>query len=455
MAKKSKKTKQNKLSPKKYIVNKVRNLPIGKCYINDNWEEEGLASIFVIREHKGGNITVGYYLVDLLCKGVKDTGFKFNISTIDFEEGSGINENEGIVECEYKLVHNIIYESISYADDLEFFPHKDFEITEYILEEDDGSVGDIQIKTGGENGKPLLIEFNPVQFNKDYNHLLEVVGEGNFDFIGDSDDDFIDDYDDDDYDDDDYYDEDLGEADIEEKMYDLFTELFYAEIYEKINNKKYTLQILPINEDLELCEYSNEYLNEIIDDIEDGNNTKDIVLEFLKTENAKVCDLAEIIEGYVIYEKYEEIEFFSNKLMEKFPESIIPKYYLILYYLHENNNLKAFYLYDSFKEDLERITIFQDYFFYNNASALINIAKNNIKLADSFIALNKLLIIKYNYLGTSINYIEQKLLIYKKNYMEEKIDEISEKDFAVIEQNVKIKLNKFLNESIELLKDNK
>jgi len=68
-----------KLSPKKYIVNNARKLAIGKCYINDNWEEDGIASIYIIRKHKGGAITVGFYLVDLYCKGVKGTGL---ISTL-------------------------------------------------------------------------------------------------------------------------------------------------------------------------------------------------------------------------------------------------------------------------------------------------------------------------------------------------------------------------------------
>ena len=60
------------MSPERYMRERVRNLPIGKCYINPDWEEDGLAHIIVTRERAGGKLVYGSFLVDTLCLGIKD-----------------------------------------------------------------------------------------------------------------------------------------------------------------------------------------------------------------------------------------------------------------------------------------------------------------------------------------------------------------------------------------------
>ena len=65
------------LSPENYIRKKARSLPIHECTINSHWEESGLANISIARRHTNGNITSCFYLIDLLCLGVKDTHYIF------------------------------------------------------------------------------------------------------------------------------------------------------------------------------------------------------------------------------------------------------------------------------------------------------------------------------------------------------------------------------------------
>ena len=74
------------LSPKEYIKTKARSLPIEKCFINDGWQDGSMANIFVIRKHTNGNSTVGLYLIDLLCLGVKNAAYFFNLSPTELEE---------------------------------------------------------------------------------------------------------------------------------------------------------------------------------------------------------------------------------------------------------------------------------------------------------------------------------------------------------------------------------
>ncbi len=66
------------LSPENYIRKKARTLPIRECLINSSWEDSQMANIYVVRNHVNGNVTVGLFLVDLLCLGIKDTFFLFN-----------------------------------------------------------------------------------------------------------------------------------------------------------------------------------------------------------------------------------------------------------------------------------------------------------------------------------------------------------------------------------------
>ncbi|MDO5664401.1 MAG: hypothetical protein Q4G63_03980 [Bacteroidia bacterium] len=46
--------KQQILSPENYIRQRARNLPLYKCFINTNWDEQGLAYIVVSRKHITG-----------------------------------------------------------------------------------------------------------------------------------------------------------------------------------------------------------------------------------------------------------------------------------------------------------------------------------------------------------------------------------------------------------------
>lgn len=206
MAKSKKIKPQQQLSPEAYIRKKARLLPLYECLLNRNWKEEGMAEIVVSRVHTNGNITFGVYMVDLLCVGVKDTFVNFNYPLSDYEEmKEKMCEHLDVDKVDYTLVHNIIFASIEYAEDLGFKPHKDFNsISKYILEEDTEAVELIEIECG-KNGKPLFLATNfytPAQTAGIINQLIKKVGEGNFkviyenNIIDDEDDDWDEDADD-------------------------------------------------------------------------------------------------------------------------------------------------------------------------------------------------------------------------------------------------------------------
>jgi hypothetical protein len=181
------------LSPEKYIRTRARSLPLGLCYIYDNWRESGFTMIVVTRVHSNKNITYGVFLVDLFCLGVKDALWQFNQHPLDFkaflEKQARMNDGgPPLVEAGYPLLHNIIYGAIEYAGDLGFFPHKDFDLAQYILEADDERIDLIEVEFGYK-GKPLYMSTSEsrTEANNILAQLEKRVGLGNFDFIKEED----------------------------------------------------------------------------------------------------------------------------------------------------------------------------------------------------------------------------------------------------------------------------
>ena len=195
------KLQSNQLSPEKYIKTQARSLPVAECWISEGWQSHGICNIIVARRHKTGNITAGVYLVDLYCLGVKDTTCHFNLDPEGYEF---LKDSCGDLEkCKYVLVHNIIYGAIEFAGDFGFGPDKDFEIAQFILEEDDENVELMDIEFG-HDGKPFYVQGprdNQAKVNQIKNTLLRTAGKGNFDVLeclsGDDDFDVDDDFDED------------------------------------------------------------------------------------------------------------------------------------------------------------------------------------------------------------------------------------------------------------------
>lgn len=181
------------LSPENYIKQKARNLPIQECWINSKWKEDGLAQTLVARIHSNGNLTVGMFLVDLKCLGVKDATYFFNMDVGEYQELlNKMKDNMPMESINYNLVHNIVFAGIEYAEDLGFENHKDFKISKYILEEDTDDIELIEIECGL-HGKPYYIR-GP--FESDFQaaqiiaQLVKTVGIGNFEIAGSNLDDF-------------------------------------------------------------------------------------------------------------------------------------------------------------------------------------------------------------------------------------------------------------------------
>ena len=164
------KTKQNiqaqkPLSPEKFLREKARGLEMGKCYISSDIKACGEGHVLVSRLHKGGKVSLACYLVDIYCVGVKDSFYKLRMSEHEFEQLVFTFRMEGIEECSYEEAHNWIYGAVAFAEEAGIPPHKSFNLTQYMLKEDDDEVPLMEFEFG-KNGKHLLVARGNLEASK-------------------------------------------------------------------------------------------------------------------------------------------------------------------------------------------------------------------------------------------------------------------------------------------------
>ena len=206
------------------IRTRARNLPIDRCYINEDWEMAQMANIVVTRKHVNGNITFGFYLVDLMLLGVKDCFYEFNSPSAELEEQLD-NAPDIFIECDYELAHNIIYAGTAFAEKYGFKPVKEFKTGIYILEEDSDAIPQMDIPLG-DDGVPIVYIDSENNMQREIAILEKTAGPGNY-IVFDEDED--DDWDDDlDEDDDDDWDDDLDDDEDDDSNWN------YEEIVDEV-----------------------------------------------------------------------------------------------------------------------------------------------------------------------------------------------------------------------------
>ncbi|HPF00253.1 MAG TPA: hypothetical protein PKY63_06265 [Bacteroidales bacterium] len=175
------------LSPEKYIRQRARTLPIHECLVNDEWNQNQLATVFIVRKHVNGHFTIGNYLVDLKCLGVKDTFFWFNVSADDYEDlKDDLFSKQEMSVISYELAHNIVFAGENFATEIGLKSHPDFyKTTQFILEEDNDNIELIDIEVG-DNGVPVFVQGpfdTPDRVYEILETLNKTVGNGNYHYV--------------------------------------------------------------------------------------------------------------------------------------------------------------------------------------------------------------------------------------------------------------------------------
>ena len=161
----TKKKQPPQLSRVNYIKTKARALPLYKCYINSYWNDAGLATVLVVRQHTNGNFAFGIYFVDVFNKGLMKSTAQFHQTKIALDDliehiVSKDSKSFIIVEIDYALAHNIIYGGHDLTIKNGYKTDKEFETSKYILEENDGTIEYIEINFGKNEYREKIVKEN-------------------------------------------------------------------------------------------------------------------------------------------------------------------------------------------------------------------------------------------------------------------------------------------------------
>ena len=165
------------------ILRVASNYPFEGCWVQDGWDEHGLAVLVIARRSPKDRLYFASYLIDYYCLGLKDTFFNIDISQDKFRDVlRDVMPSGPVKEISPDLAHEIIYGGIEYAAQFGFRPHPDYRMTRHFLDPEDAHPRTGTVSFGHE-GKPLYIAGPHDDQEAIMRQLERTAGAGNFDFV--------------------------------------------------------------------------------------------------------------------------------------------------------------------------------------------------------------------------------------------------------------------------------
>ena len=130
--------------------------PLVTCLINENWRENRMASIYVIRDAPTGFV-FSSFLVDLAGLGLKDAWGNYGLSEAEIErlKLKASANDDTLIPCEPSVANTIVHGGITWAKKWNFRLPKEHKIWLRLLEPVNQNRVDVELF--GENGKPFLV----------------------------------------------------------------------------------------------------------------------------------------------------------------------------------------------------------------------------------------------------------------------------------------------------------
>jgi hypothetical protein len=139
------------------VLKVIANYPLYECAIaNTDWEEHGLAVLYVCRSAMDCRYTAAFYMVDTYCLGLKNTYAMVNgdrDQMLDIR--SRIDQGYSLTPYDYEDARSLILGAVEYAGLLGFQPNEDWRDTRHIIEADRAYARKF---TFGKDGKPYYIQ---------------------------------------------------------------------------------------------------------------------------------------------------------------------------------------------------------------------------------------------------------------------------------------------------------
>jgi hypothetical protein len=137
------------------MIKNAGNYPIEFCLIKEGWQNDGLASILIVRKnHEMNKFLYSNFLIDTFCLGLKNVYFNIGVdmSHIDLMLNAQPWNMEAI---DYETCRGLILGAIDYAKSLGFEPHKEWNDNKNFVEADKPYTTKHRF---GKNGKPFYVQ---------------------------------------------------------------------------------------------------------------------------------------------------------------------------------------------------------------------------------------------------------------------------------------------------------
>ena len=166
------------------LLRMARQMPIEGAWVQQGWQEQGVARVLLARTQPNDNILFGEYIVDYLCTGIKDSSYASNVNRETFfnEVIPRLYSGTPPLDVEGSLAHETVWGAVEYAAELGFDPHRNFREASRILDPSGTHAHSGAIEFGYQ-GRPLYIPADGDNQAGIIRRLIETVGLGNFYYL--------------------------------------------------------------------------------------------------------------------------------------------------------------------------------------------------------------------------------------------------------------------------------
>jgi len=161
--------------------------PVHEVLLSRGWDQEAaLITILVARRSLITNkVAAGLFLVDLACLGVKSAQVALFADPAKYHAGLRAHalRLQPMAPADFNLVAKIIATGLEYAANLGFKPDPIFNQAQHLLAGADPAACTTLVPTGGPEGKPFFVAGPHDDTRRIVDHLVQMVGVGNFHYL--------------------------------------------------------------------------------------------------------------------------------------------------------------------------------------------------------------------------------------------------------------------------------
>lgn len=177
-------------------VRRAAKAPIRRCLLSRGLFDDGIGTLLLARGVTDIDVTIGTFLLDTFCLGIKDTMFR----ALDAEEFEmtveALAEASPVISVEPSYARKLLRDLAAWARAKGFPPHRDFAVVEALFGEVSADACDVAFSFG-HDGKPLYVPGpteSPSLIRSRIEQLKKTLGNDGFVLgqvdIDDADDDF-------------------------------------------------------------------------------------------------------------------------------------------------------------------------------------------------------------------------------------------------------------------------